>query len=188
MLFRSPQRLRLYLQGNDLLFEQQKSGQAAATAVYASEEAILPIPGTVQVPGTFWQARAEIVPEQRAIQIRQALQQENRAEIRRLLASVDQHSVFINGNALDSQILVRTRRPGDRIQPLGMSAEKKVKDILIDAHVPRAARASIPLFFSKSHCLWLSGSCLDQRARVTSTTRRIVRLSIEKQASPPSAF
>ncbi len=173
-----PQRLLLHLHANDLLFERQEGEQTPPTVENTRDAAILAIPGTVQVPGTIWQARAEIVCEPLATQIRQAVQQGDQTRIRQLLASADQQSVYIDGEALGSQLLVRTRRPGDRIQPLGMSAEKKVKNILIDTRVPRAARAHIPLFFSSDHCLWLAGSCLDQRVRLSSTTRRIVRLSI----------
>ncbi|MGH2481827.1 MAG: tRNA lysidine(34) synthetase TilS, partial [Ktedonobacteraceae bacterium] len=81
--------------------------------------------------------------------------------------------------ALGTQVHVRTRRPGDRIQPLGMLAEKKVQDILVDQHVPRAARSTLPLFFADAHCLWIAGSCLDHRVRLTSATRRIVCLSVQ---------
>lgn len=181
-----PQHLRLYLHANELLFTRQESEPEPRTDERTNDAAILTIPGTVQVPGTRWQASAEPVPEQLAIQIRQAVRQNDRERIRHLLASADQRSVYIDGDSLGSQLLVRTRQPGDRIQPLGMAAEKKVKDILIDARVPRAARASIPLFFSSAHCLWLAGSCLDQRVRLTGATRHIVRLSITPLCSDPS--
>ena len=81
---------------------------------------------------------------------------------------------------IDSVVQVRTRRPGDRIQPLGMAHEKKVQDVLVDKHIPRADRASIPLFFSRSHCIWLAGVCLDERVRLTKKTKRIVYLSINQ--------
>jgi tRNA(Ile)-lysidine synthase len=60
-----------------------------------------------------------------------------------------------------------------------MAHEKKIKDILIDRHIPRAERDRIPLFFSLSHCLWLAGIALDDRVRLTRDTRHILRLSIE---------
>ena len=71
------------------------------------------------------------------------------------------------------QLHVRTRRDGDRIQPLGMTHEKKIQDILVDKHIPRAQRSQIPLFFSATHCIWLAGIQVDNRVRLTPDTQRI---------------
>ena len=51
----------------------------------------------------------------------------------------------------------RTFRNGDRMTPLGMTGSKKVKDIFIDAKVPRSQRAKIPLIFSSSNLIWACG-------------------------------
>jgi tRNA(Ile)-lysidine synthase len=75
-------------------------------------------------------------------------------------------------------LVVRTRQPGDRIQPLGMSHEKKVQDILVDKHIARSERDRIPIFFSEGSSVWLGGICIDERVRLTATTRRILRLSL----------
>jgi tRNA(Ile)-lysidine synthase len=94
---------------------------------------------------------------------------------------VSRYVVYIDAASLGERLLVRTRRPGDRMQPLGMAHEKKVQDILVNAHIPRAERASIPLFFSGSalpFCAWLGGICLDQRARLTKETGQVARLSL----------
>src|SRR6266571_4062921 len=47
-----------------------------------------------------------------------------------------------------------------------------------DAAYVRADRSRIPLFLSAFHSVWLAGVCLDDRVRLTSKTRRILRLSI----------
>jgi tRNA(Ile)-lysidine synthase len=59
-----------------------------------------------------------------------------------------------------------------------MQHEKKVQDVLIDKHIPRELRAQIPLFFSPAHCVWLAGVHLDERVRLTSETKNIMRLAI----------
>ncbi len=174
-----PQHLRVRTHNNALIFERQNSTQKPATSEQAHDAAILAIPGEIQVLGTSWQAKAEIVPEPMATQLRHALHQENWAEIWSSFAPVDPYSVYIDGASLGTQLLVRTRRPGDRMQPLGMLAEKKVQDIFTDNHIPRTTRATIPLFFSNTHCLWVAGSCLDHRVRLTKHTQQIIRLSIQ---------
>jgi len=110
--------------------------------------------------------------------IKYALCREDWPEVRRLLPSTH-NIVYIDHDLVGSCMWVRTRRPGDRIQPLGMAHEKKVQDVLVDNHISRTERAHIPLFFSTSHCVWLAGICLDDRARLTGKTQNIVRLSIE---------
>ena len=50
--------------------------------------------------------------------------------------------------------VVRTRRPGDRIQPAGMSGRKKLKDFFIDHKVPRAWRDRLPLLLAGGRIAW----------------------------------
>ena len=174
-----PQRLRVVHQAKVLTFERVPllvDGLSELTI--ENPEACLAIPGQVLVPGTPWLARAELLAEELATKVRAALSREDWPEVWRLLEPVTPHSVYVHGETLGTHILVRTRRPGDRIQPLGMSQEKRVQDIFVDNHVPRPQRATLPLFFSDAHCIWVTGSCLDQRVRLTRHTRRIVRLSV----------
>ena len=98
--------------------------------------------------------------------------------------------VCIDGDSVGKRLYVRTRQPGDRIQPLRMQHEKKVQDVLVDKHIPRAEREQLPLFFKEreqgqleQQCVWLGGVTLDQRVRLTSQTRRILCLLLKKQSS-----
>jgi tRNA(Ile)-lysidine synthase len=142
-----------------------------------AEAALLPVPGRVEVPGTPWIAVAETIPAGLIEKVRQALRLENWSEVWRLLPPA-RHAVYIDGYVAGSLLQVRTRQPGDRMQPLGMQYEKKVQDIFVDKHVASRERGSVPLFFTTSHCIWLAGLCLDERARLTSKTQQVVRLSI----------
>jgi tRNA(Ile)-lysidine synthase len=102
------------------------------------------------------------------------------------LLPLTRHAVYIDADVVGSFLEVRTRRPGDRIQPLGMRHEKKVQNIFVDKHVARSERDSTPIFCTPSHCIWLAGVTLDERARLTSKTRQVVRLSITMaQRDPP---
>lgn len=142
----------------------------------------LPVPGRVAVPGTTFMAVAETLPDELLTTVREALAREDWAAVWRLLPST-RYTVYIDADSAGSPLTVRTRRAGDRIRPLGMAHEKKMKDMLIDRHIPRAERDRIPLFFSSSHCLWLAGIALDDRVRLTRDTRHILRLSIEPMLS-----
>ncbi|MBV9690861.1 MAG: tRNA lysidine(34) synthetase TilS [Ktedonobacteraceae bacterium] len=141
------------------------------------QEVILPIPGRVLVPGTQWIAIAETLPKVLEQEVRLALREQEWTKVWHLLPTT-RYAVYIDRVSLGSTLRVRTRRPGDRMQPLGMQQEKKIQDILVDKHIARTERASIPLFFAPAHCVWLAGVTLDNRVRLTSATQHILRLSI----------
>lgn len=178
-----PQRLRLVSRGGSLIVERlpvTQTGEAELRIPRSeSDEALLPLPGSVHVPGTPWLARAELLAGDLAAQISAALRANDWPKVWHLLEPPTRHSVYIDAETIGEHILVRTRRPGDRIQPLGMMAEKKAQDIFVDNHVTRAERDTTPLFFSDAHCLWIAGACLDHRVRLTGKTRRIVHLSVK---------
>jgi tRNA(Ile)-lysidine synthase len=178
-LLHLPQRLQMVQQGNNLLFRRLPEQENAMIHQPEVRSTILPVPGTVQLPGTPWQISAELLPENLAKEVQVALQQEHWPAVWGLLEPVTPYAVYIDGESIGNQLLIRTRKPGDRIQPLGMYAEKKVQDIFIDNHIGRTERNTLPLFFSDLHCVWIAGACLDHRVRLTAQTRRIIHLAVQ---------
>jgi len=75
-------------------------------------------------------------------------------------------------------LILRSPRPGDRFQPLGMEGEKKVKDLFIDCKIPAARRKRIPLLFKGDRLLWVAGVRLDHRARLKPGTQRVLRVEL----------
>jgi len=63
--------------------------------------------------------------------------------------------------------LVRNRRHGDRFQPLGLSADKKLKDFLIDRKIAADVRDRIPLLLWNGAIAWVAGVEVSERFRVT---------------------
>jgi len=74
------------------------------------------------------------------------------------------------------QLTVRTRHPGDRFQPLGMSQPKKLNEFMIDSKIPRPWRQRIPIVCSPEHILWVIGGRIDERAKITHNTKQILCL------------
>ena len=141
---------------------------------------LLAIPGRIKVQGTLWIATAEPAPAKLMAEVRAALRLEDWSEVWRLLPSTQQ-VVYVDADVAGAYLEVRTRKPGDRMRPLGMQHEKKMQDIFVDQHVARSDRGTTPIFYSTSHCIWLAGVCLDDRARLTRKTQQIVRLAIIKE-------
>jgi tRNA(Ile)-lysidine synthase len=173
-----PAQLQVTRNFTNLVFERLSSKEAEHIFSALDEAIPLPVPGRVAVPGTPWIASAEIVTEPVAQLARQALQCQDWLSVWQFLPKT-RYTVYIDADRAGPVLTVRTRRPGDRMRPLGMAREKKVQDMLVNEHIPGADRPYIPLFFSASHCVWLAGVQIDDRVRLTATTQRILRLSIE---------
>ena len=72
---------------------------------------------------------------------------------------------------------MRTRKAGDRFQPLGMEGTKKLKEFMIDAHIPRAWRDGVPLVVGKEGVAWVVGWRIAHWARVTPETQEVVEIA-----------
>jgi tRNA(Ile)-lysidine synthase len=74
------------------------------------------------------------------------------------------------------ELVVRSRRPGEGIRPLGLGGNTKIKEVMIDRKVPAQARGRWPLVATAEHALWIAGVVLDERVRVKPGSNHVVRL------------
>ncbi len=134
----------------------------------------LRLPGATPLPGSGWRLAAEMIrPEDLPAGWRR---------------NADPWQAFLDGQAAAGGLALRTRRPGDRFQPLGLGGHTvKLADFLTNRKVPRAARDRLPLLVTRrdSQILWVCGQRLDERAAIGPRTERVLRLRFESH--PPSA-
>ncbi|HTX79431.1 MAG TPA: tRNA lysidine(34) synthetase TilS [Longilinea sp.] len=91
----------------------------------------------------------------------------------------DPRQGWLDADAVQFPLLVRTRRPGDRFQPLGMTGHSvKLSDFWINAGVERQARDRWPLVCAGDEIVWIPGFRPAQKCRITTATRQIVHLKI----------
>jgi tRNA(Ile)-lysidine synthase len=64
------------------------------------------------------------------------------------------------------EVTIRSRRPGDRIQPYGCSYSRRLKEVLIDLKMPRKHRDHLPLLSVGDQIVWVPGVTIDHRARL----------------------
>ncbi len=79
-----------------------------------------------------------------------------------------------------SRLTVRSRRPGDRFQPLGLKRPKKLHEFMIDARIPQQWRTRIPIVASPGHIVWVVGYRLDERVKVRDDTLKVLRLEFKR--------
>jgi tRNA(Ile)-lysidine synthase len=90
----------------------------------------------------------------------------------------DPNVAFIDYDSLGKKLTVRNKENGDRFQPLGMKGSKKLQDLFVDEKVPAQRRDSIPVVESGGKIVWVGGLRIDDRARVTKNTKKIVKLEL----------
>ncbi|MDD4875728.1 MAG: tRNA lysidine(34) synthetase TilS [Dehalococcoidales bacterium] len=122
-------------------------------------EYLLKIPGDTLIPG--WCITASIINHQR-------IQEKN-----------ENFTAYLDSNITGEKLLIRPRQSGDRFQPLGMSRTKKLGEFMIDAKIPSAWRQRIPIVCSSEQIIWVVGWRIDERAKVTDTTERIIQLEFK---------
>ncbi len=125
-------------------------------------EYILNIPGETALPG--WKVTADIINGEQIIE--------------------NKYCAFFDIEKTGREIKVRSRREGDRFQPLGMIYSKKLGEFMIDAKIPNAWRDNIPIVCSSQHIIWVVGWRIDDRVKVTSNTNKVLRLEFERTTDP----
>jgi len=76
-------------------------------------------------------------------------------------------------------LMVRTRKPGDRFQPLGSRGLKKIKDFFIDNKVPVMERDTVPIVTMNGEPIWIVGFRIDDRIRVSEETTTLLVMKLE---------
>jgi tRNA(Ile)-lysidine synthase len=62
-----------------------------------------------------------------------------------------------------------------------MHGHKKLKDFFIDLKIPLSERKRIPILTFKEIPVWICGIRIDDRFKVTQTTRKVLRVTINKK-------
>lgn len=86
---------------------------------------------------------------------------------------------YLSPRLTATKLLLRSRRNGDHLRPLGLGGEKKLQDILVDSKIPVRERDRVPLICDETGILWVAGHCLDERARVLESDRQALRITVE---------
>lgn len=91
------------------------------------------------------------------------------------------HQVWVDARQIQSPLLVRARRDGDRLQPFGLDGHSiKLSDFMINEKLPRRAREKWPLVCSRDHIVWVPGYRLAHPFRVTEATTEMVNLTLAR--------
>lgn len=91
---------------------------------------------------------------------------------------------FADADRLGDRLVIRSWAEGDWFIPLGMDHRKKLSDFFVNARVSRAEKRSVPILESDGTIVWVCGLRLDNRFRISASTRRAVQLTYETKGQP----
>ena len=85
--------------------------------------------------------------------------------------SRDPCTAFIDMNMVSYPIVIRSWQPGDFFYPLGMINKKKLSDYLTDRKLSRPEKEKTMVLELEGKIAWVIGNRIDNRFRITDTTR-----------------
>jgi len=78
--------------------------------------------------------------------------------------------------------VLRSWHRGDRFVPLGMSQQKKLSDFFVDAGIPAHEKHRYPVLTSAAgEIIWVCGLRIDDRFKITDSTRHVLRLQFQRE-------
>ena len=156
--------VRMERSGENVVIQKRGDRRPASE----SFELSLSIPGSVADPWGSWEVAAE-----GPMALPPALE-----------AADGGTRVAVDADQLSRGFNVRSRRPGDRLQPLGMTGRKKVQDVLVDRKVPRDERDRVPIVTDETgRIVWVAGHVMDEGFRVTPRTTTVVMLTLRRKSA-----
>lgn len=139
-------------------------------AIQSGAELPIKIPSTLLLEGD-WQLQVFEEPE-----TEQAIQCSYHND--------DPFQAWLDLHELALPLVVRTRKPGDRFQPLGMQGHSlKVSDLMVNLKMPKRVRSSWPLVCSGENIIWIPGCRQGHMGRIQPGSCKIVHLILSKGSS-----
>lgn len=86
---------------------------------------------------------------------------------------------YISGDKLSNKFILRKWKAGDKFIPLGMKKLKKVSDFLTDEKIKSSEKKDKFVLTNKDFIVWVVGSRIDDRFKITPKTKRVLKLWIK---------
>lgn len=143
-----------------LLLARQTRTAAAGAVPIVQEPVPLAVPGSTDLPRLGWRVLAEVLPH--APRPDEMVPGEGYLDLGRLIPPLQ----------------VRNRRRGDVFRPLGSVGTRRLKDFLMDEHVPAPDRDRVPLVVAGGELAWVGGIRPAEPFRVGEDTQATLHLRL----------
>lgn len=88
---------------------------------------------------------------------------------------------YFDYDKIKGDIKLRYRKNGDKISPLGMKGNKKLKDLFMDLKIPKNERDNIPLICFQNDIAWIVGYRISDKFKIDEDTKNILQIKIERE-------
>lgn len=137
---------------------------------HISQEYPLTLPGQTEVGFGWWLTATQVEADEAA---RQAA-----------YTNQDPFSVWLDRQVVGNQVRLRTRKSGDRFEPLGMDGHSvKLSDFMINQKLPAPARAGWPLLAVGEQIAWVPGYRPASPFRVRKETETILHITFTRRTN-----
>ena len=85
---------------------------------------------------------------------------------------------LLDADKIRGALVCRPRAPGDRFAPLGLAGSQTVSDFLTNAALEPEARDDVRCICDDEGIVYLAPLRIDQRVKVTESTRRLMRIEV----------
>lgn len=158
-----PAGLRVTRRYSRLVFERPAEAPAAEV-----DEARVATQGATRLPGRGLEIAVDTLP----------------ADEKTIAAHIASHATrhdppyeeWLDADRVHPPLIARSRRPGDRFFPLGMTGMKKLSDFFIDEKIDADQRERATVLCDQLGPIWIVPFRIDERVRLTRATRRILRV------------
>ncbi|MDO5689246.1 MAG: tRNA lysidine(34) synthetase TilS [Tissierellia bacterium] len=112
--------------------------------------------------------------------IRRLSLEEYRSEFSSIPKNIPKNMALFDGDSFQTELIIRPREPGDRMQIDGMKGHKKLKELFIDAKVPASQRATIPIFELNHAIIWVGGLRRCETNKLSEESEEVILLEIHE--------
>jgi tRNA(Ile)-lysidine synthase len=92
----------------------------------------------------------------------------------------DAEIAYLDLNKISFPLIIRKWQPGDFFYPFGMSRKKKLSDYFIDRKYSRLQKEEAFIMESEGKIVWIIGERIDNRFRITKSTKKVLVLKAQK--------
>ncbi|SHK59001.1 tRNA lysidine(34) synthetase TilS [Tepidibacter formicigenes] len=91
----------------------------------------------------------------------------------------DEYTKFFDADKIYGNLLIRSRRNGDKIKILGLGGNKKIKDLFIDLKIPKESRDKIPILSDEKGIIWVMGYRMSEDYKIDKDTKNVLKVSLK---------
>lgn len=169
-------------------FQSKTASGDSPTNTTPTPPILIPIPGLGWSPDLKVALEITEIPEGNKIKLSKAPVLKASALLDPNLAYVDLNLFIDNPQRPQAPepLTLRTRQPGDKFHPMGMTTPMRLKKFLINKGIPRFERDSLPLLAAGQHILWIPGIGLSEYVKVSGKPTHRLQLTHSEVMPEPT--